>query len=280
LLALDLFCGAGGWSLACNELNIEEVGVDNMPETIETRKANGLYSIEGSVLDVPNLKGDILIASPPCQPYSRATITPGKDKEKMALTYAVLDRVENFDHILMENVKAAKVPMEEIAETLREKGYNCWVGVLNSEQYGTPQARQRAILIGSRTKQVSAPKPTHSQYHRWKADRLDAGVEKWVSMAKALSHRTDLPDWAKVRPSPTVVGSFRPDIIAAPGYRKPGDGPRQNAPDSVNVDVWEAGVLQDFPENYIWKGSRTKQFLQVGNAIPVKMAKAIIETII
>lgn len=46
------------------------------------------------------------------------------------------------------------------------------------------------------------------------------------------------------------------------------------------VTVPEAGVIQDFPVDYKWQGSRTKQFLQVGNAIPVKMAEAILRTVI
>jgi DNA (cytosine-5)-methyltransferase 1 len=86
--------------------------------------------------------------------------------------------------------------------------------------------------------------------------------------------------WVEHRPSPTIVGSFAPDVVAAPGYRKAGDGPRQKAKGSVRVSVEEAGVLQSFPANYPWQGSKTSQYLQVGNAIPPLMALAILKVVI
>jgi DNA (cytosine-5)-methyltransferase 1 len=83
-------------------------------------------------------------------------------------------------------------------------------------------------------------------------------------------------EWTHERPATTVVGSFRPDVIAAPGWRKPGDGPRQNTPGSVKVEVWEAGVLQSFRPDYPWQGARTRQFQQVGNAVPPRLAAHVI----
>lgn len=90
----------------------------------------------------------------------------------------------------------------------------------------------------------------------------------------------EVPEWVFRRPATTVVGSFRPDIMAGPGYRKAGDGPRQNAPGSVPITVEQAGVLQSFPRDYRWMGSRTKQFEQVGNAIPPLLAEAILKELI
>lgn len=84
------------------------------------------------------------------------------------------------------------------------------------------------------------------------------------------------PDWVHERPSTTIVGSFRPDKVAAPGWRGHGDPPRQDTPDSVMIEVEEAGVLQSFPRDYPWQGPRTRQFEQVGNAVPPRLAAHIL----
>lgn len=86
--------------------------------------------------------------------------------------------------------------------------------------------------------------------------------------------------WVYERPATTVVGSFKPDVIAAPGYRT--DISRQDAPGSVSVSVSisEAGVLQSFRANYPWQGSRTKQYEQVGNAVPPLMAAHILAALL
>lgn len=92
--------------------------------------------------------------------------------------------------------------------------------------------------------------------------------------APTLSFGHNLPEWCHKRPSTTVVGTFKPEVIAAPGYRTTVS--RQNQPDSVRVTVHEAGVLQSFPADYPWQGAKGKQFLQCGNAIPPLLAEAVL----
>ena len=80
------------------------------------------------------------------------------------------------------------------------------------------------------------------------------------------------------RPATTVIGSFAPDVIAAPGYRL--QESRQNAAGSVRVTVQEAAILQSFPPDYPWQGSRTKQFEQVGNAVPPRLASHVLAAVL
>lgn len=69
--------------------------------------------------------------------------------------------------------------------------------------------------------------------------------------------------WCYDRPATTVVGSYCPDI----------------AEGGVRVTVAEGGVLQSFPADYPWQGSRSKQYEQVGNAVPPLLARHVLSAL-
>jgi DNA (cytosine-5)-methyltransferase 1 len=350
--ALDLFRGAGGWSVACQRLGIEDYGVEIMPQANATAELAGHKTAWNDVWQPAPFEGEGLIASPPCQTFSAA----GKGTGRKALddvTRAIrtghlvqsLDQLRTFgrhvgddrtalvlaplqyahayrpEWIALEQVPTVLPVWEAVAEELRAMGYSTWTGNLQAEQYGVPQTRKRAFLLASRTKIVAPPVPTHSRYYSRTPEKLDEGVQKWVSMAEALPHRGEwqqrsnysagnsqpgstaedrgrtirtpdqpattitskgfawepLPGWAFRRPSTTIVGSFKPEVVAAPGYRTTVS--RQNAPDSVRVTVQEAGILQSFPTDYPWQGAKGKQYLQVGNAVPPLLAEAVLKAV-
>jgi DNA (cytosine-5)-methyltransferase 1 len=83
--------------------------------------------------------------------------------------------------------------------------------------------------------------------------------------------------WWMVRPSTTIVGSFRPMIVSGPGVDL--TRPRQEREGSVRITPQDALVLQSFPVDYPVQGSVTKQFEQIGNAVPPLLAAHVLTTV-
>jgi DNA (cytosine-5)-methyltransferase 1 len=147
---------------------------------------------------------------------------------------------------------------------------------IGDEMLHGQQIRSRDLRDASEPSFVVTEKTRSWQRHiRVTNDRPNATLRNETQPAPTLAFGHEKPAWVYKRPSTTVVGTFRPDTIAAPDYRN--SGPRQDAPNSVRVTIAEAGVLQSFPADYPWRGSATKQYLQVGNAIPPLMAQAILK---
>lgn len=81
----------------------------------------------------------------------------------------------------------------------------------------------------------------------------------------------------QARPATTVCGDPR---IAPPGHRDHEGGEPKFGEGTVRVTVQEAGILQSFPGDYPWRGSKTAQYGQVGDAVPPLLAAAILRPLL
>jgi len=333
--AYDLFAGAGGWDVAAERLGIRSYGVENMKAARETRDAAGLRTIHDDVWTFDTtfpIRVDGLIASPPCQTFSVAGSGSGRRALDDVLTavkeerFSSLDELRSFGEkvgddrtalvltplayadrlfpkwIAWEQVPTVLPVWEACAEVLSSWGYSTWTGNLQAEQYGVPQTRKRAFLLASMGREVGRPTPTHSKYYPRSPEKLDEGVQKWVSMAEALllsdawdpaafpelGTRAQVSNYSAGGDSSTrgVRGLDQPSSTVTsksmrwlPEWRYCTTVSGQNAPDRVRVTVQEAGILQSFPADYPWQGAKGKQYLQVGNAVPPLLAEAVLREV-
>lgn len=197
--------------------------------------------------------------------------------------------------IAFEEVPQVRPVWDAYALTLNAMGYWTRSVVLNAANYGLPQTRKRAFLLASLDGMPSIPLPTHTPDEEWS---LFAHRRQWVTMAEALElEPEDLVElnlrapepardpvaaqWAMTRPATTVVRSFRPDVIAAPGYRQQGDPSRQNAPGSLAVSPEQLMRLQGIRADFPFKAkSESKRLSLIGAVVPPPWAASILEPLV
>lgn len=226
LTVLDLFSGAGGFSLGAHAATDDVWGIELDGDAVATQAAAGMRCEQSDITtldpddyaDSPSYRpwmGDLLHihASPPCQTFSAAGKGEGR-KHLDALGRAAIQILLDGEHsvdlsgapegsllvleparwihallpdsISMEQVRSVLPIWEAYEVGLYGLGYQTWTAVLHSEQYGVPQTRTRAWLGASLHRPVEAPAPTHSRYHPRNPEKIDAGLRPWVSMSDAL----------------------------------------------------------------------------------------------
>lgn len=105
----------------------------------------------------------------------------------------------------------------------------------------------------------------------------DNGDLRWVERRNDQSGPCPNPRWPEWRPATTVAGR---DLVPDPGSNANRfNGASKSRNDGYRIELAEAAVLQSFPRDYPWQGSRTKQFEQVGNAVPPRLAAHVLSAV-
>ncbi|SHO97505.1 DNA cytosine methyltransferase [Mycobacteroides abscessus] len=303
LTLVSLFSGGGGLDLGFERAGFEvKTCVDNDPESCKTLRHNRPEwdVFEGDIRNFhPTTTADVVIGGPPCQGFSTAGKgDPNDPRNYLWQQYFRIVEAVQPRAVVLENVSGLrngknKDHLAGIEAKLHSLGYEFAMDVLNAADFGVPQVRKRLIVIGLKTGSPSMPQPTVSKQktvweaisdlaRRKKADpdfnhepnkHAPHVVARWNKLAPGQSD----PNYGRARldaskPSSTIRagGGYGPKGDHLAGFHPPIHPtlPRQ-------LTVREAARLQTFDDDWIFKGSKTAQGRQVGNAVPVDLAEAI-----
>ena len=306
LTIVDLFCGAGGFSLGfqCAGFKVE-LGIDADEKCVATFRANFGGAGEQSKVSldlVASLKADVVVGGPPCQPFSLLGSQEELDPRR-GLTKQYMDAVEAIspNAFVIENVPGYFKSSQAAYVRRRSKklGYTVVAEIIDAADHGVAQRRKRAFIIGSRLGTPFFPAATHHSHKtvhdaigdlsglpnndNWHTPRHpdDISVLRYCAIPKggnrfSLPRTLQPPCWRK-KPtgSVDVFGRLwwdRPAVTMRTEFVKPEKGrylhPEQDRP----ITAREGARLQSFPDSFAFKGSMTSVVRQIGNAVPPRLA--------
>lgn len=297
---ISLFSGAGGLDLGFIQAGHHIVWANDIDaDAVATYRRN----IGGNIVnaDIRNIDDttlpdcDAVIGGFPCQGFSMANLRRNINDERNELykffCHVVQQKRPKF--FFAENVKGILSlgngdVIKMIVNDFSQLGYNVTVNKVNMADYGVPQTRQRVIIVGQRRDlpswvNFSFPKPQYSK------DGKD-GLKPWISIREAIEHfpspdePNDIPNHIyssyKVvyrnftahrktdpdKPSPTILarGNGKGGVCAIPHY----NGLRR-------LSVRESAAIQTFPDNFVFVGSMSSCYRQIGNAVPPRFSKML-----
>jgi len=297
----SLFSGIGGFDLGFEEAGFKVIWANDFDKfAFQTYKANINDNIVlGDIRDVkdsiPN--HDVLIGGFPCQPFSTLGKLKGfNDENRGTLFFEIKDILikKQPKVVILENVKNLKnhnkgETFNRILRELEEIGYNCSYNILNSQDYGVPQRRNRVFIVGFhkdffKPSTFTFPKPINLE--KTTQDLLDTDVEEKYFLTKKLE-KTILGYGTKgYQVKPTIDLAISKTLCASMHkmHRASQDNyvtDIQNFEKSSNenripirrLTPNECRKLQGFPETWNQVVSDSQAYKQFGNAVTVCVAK-------
>lgn len=338
-VAIDCFAGAGGFAFGLLQAGFRlGAAFDWNTEAVRTHRHNlGDHVLEA---DASTLHGDMLLAKanlyrgdpalvvggPPCQGFSRQRRGSNEDdRNQLVLDFIRLVGEMEPEFFIMENVAAirnrrGKAQLSQAIEFARTLGYRTDVNTLNAADFGVPQHRKRAFLVGERVDRPKAfiwPEPTHNS-ESWSTVRdaigdLPCPFARPEAASRIPNHNRDnISAQNRRRISHVPMGGGRADIpeelrlpchrvsVEKAGHRgvygrlhwdKPAGtittkcnsftrGRFAHPVADRNITMREAARLQSFPDDFIFVGKTVPTAHQVGNAVPPLLARRLGEAVL
>lgn len=288
---VDLFCGCGGLSLGFQKAGYEILAAfDNWDEAVTVYHNNfghpvikhDLSDVDATVKLINKINPDMIIGGPPCQDFSSA----GKRNENngrgdLTVSYAKIVSAIKPEWFVMENVdrilKTGK--LVEARKIFKECGYGLTETVLNASFCGVPQRRKRFIMIGHKGEEDG-----------FMSDVLEKRqASKEMTIADYFGNQIDIKYYYRHprsyarrgifsidEPSPTIRGVNRP---MPSGYKLHPTDPVESLEGIRPLTTQERSMIQTFPKDFKFIGTKTGMEQMIGNAVPVNLAKFVGDSI-
>ncbi|MFY7733485.1 MAG: DNA cytosine methyltransferase [Bacteroidia bacterium] len=283
---VDLFSGCGGLSLGFQNAGFEILAAfDKWEPAVKVYRDNFDHPIYDTDLGsdeglefVKSLKPKMIIGGPPCQDFSSA----GKRDETMGradltISYANIVASAKPEWFVMENVERITKShiLKDALKIFKKADYGISYQVLDASFCGVPQARKRFFLVGHKhstdgflnpyfTKNLSSKPMTLFDYFG-----KSLGVEYYYRHPRSYARRGVFSIY---EPSPTIRGVNRP---VPKGYPRHEGDPVEISDKVRPLTTKERSLIQTFPEDFIFKGSKTNLEQIIGNAVPVILGEYV-----
>jgi DNA (cytosine-5)-methyltransferase 1 len=215
---MDLFAGAGGMTRGFVDTGRYEpifaVEMDEHAAATYAANFGEEHVVAKKIEEVEEFpQADVVIGGPPCQGFSPLN-RDGVGLERRALW-------REYARALRESAARAFV-MENVPELLRSGEYDAFKEtaeselcfrvegrILNAADYGVPQRRRRAIVIGVKEREIPWPEQTHHD----PTVGIPEGGKRWRTFrdaVKGLPRKTTGKDWHNARnPKPTSIVRYQ-----------------------------------------------------------------------
>lgn len=293
-VVLDLFAGCGGLSLGFEAVGFRTIGFEMVDEAVDTYNRNLKGKCYNQFLEVgfnyPEQDNiDIIIGGPPCQPFSRFGNQKGMEDARDGFPIFI-DAVRRLQPkvFLFENVANIlgrhKWYLDLIVQELQNLGYIVEYKVLNAVDYGVPQKRERLICVGHRASfhfpAIELEKRTVAEAigdtmlsSEPESKILTPRQDEYIAVYEKKSHCVNPRDLYPDRPARTITCRNLAGATSDMQRVRLADGRRRR------LTYREAARLQTFPDWFEFSGTETKQFYQIGNAVPPLLAYKIAQQV-